>query len=87
MKIFITYTEIPEKEDEVFKPKKEEILLESIIPYNHFRERYEYRLVKPKPKIGTKKWEKVFIHCPKVKPFRLIKEVAGFLANAVSRFN
>jgi len=87
MKILIVYKEIREKDDDEFMPKKEEILLKSTIPFTQFRERYEFMIEKPKPKTGTQQWSKHFTHTPMKKPFRFMKEVIGFLANAVSKVN
>jgi len=83
MKIIITCTEIQEAEDDPFEAKSEEIILKSTIPFTRFREQYQFKLLFPESLKGS--WQKEFRHVSKLKPYRLLKEVGGFLESATSR--
>lgn len=83
MRIIIVYTEIQEEDDDSFTAKTEKIILQSTVPFNHFRKSYCFKILFPETITGN--WKKEFRHTPKVPFFRLIKEIGGFLENAIAR--
>lgn len=83
MRIIIVYTEIKETDDDDFKPRSEKIILQSTIPFTHFHERYDFKILFPEPVKGS--WKRIIHHKFKAKPFQLLEEVGRFLASAVDR--